>query len=76
MERRAVLFLMRKRAQNQTDIFWPKNVGLKNVRVSQTPITLLRLFNDFERLSIREVARSAAAGGAGGEGDINVVDRR
>ena len=38
LERRAVPFLIRRRAQNQTDIFWPKNVGLKNVRFSQKPI--------------------------------------
>ena len=29
LERRSVPILIRKKAQNQTNIFWPKNVGLK-----------------------------------------------
>ena len=55
LERRSVPFLIRKRPQNQTNIIWPKNVGLKNAGVSQTSIRNLWFFNDFGWLSIREV---------------------
>ena len=53
--RRSVPFLIRKRAQNQTDIFWPKNVGLIFPPKHRKTYKNLRFFNDFRWLSIREV---------------------
>ena len=55
LERRAVPFLIWKRAQNQTDIFWPKNVGLIFPQKPRTTYKNLWFFNDFGWLSIREV---------------------
>ena len=55
LERRSVPILIRKKAQNQTNIFWPKNVGLKKRQFFTKTYKKPRFFNDFWWLSIREV---------------------
>ena len=54
MERRAVPILIRNKARNQTNIFGPKNVGLKKRQIFTRSYKKPERFNDFGWLSIAQ----------------------